>query len=157
MNPADDGASAVEGLHALRIQAESLARRREALSPFIADSASPEALREALHELQVHQIELEMQNEELRRMHLELDTGRARYFDLYDLAPVGYCTLSEKGMILEANFTAATLLGVNRGALVGQPVSRSAGTSSRQTRTSTTVAANTCWNRAIRSRSNCAW
>ena len=73
-----------------------------------------------LHELQVHQIELEMQNEELRRAHLELDAARERYFDLYDMAPVGYCTVSEPGLILQANFTAAALLGMARGALVGQ-------------------------------------
>ena len=77
-----------------------------------------------LHELRVHQIELEMQNEELRRAQAELDAARARYFDLYDLAPVGYCTLSEQGLILEANLTAATLLGVARGALVKQPFTR---------------------------------
>ncbi|OGV48144.1 MAG: hypothetical protein A2X49_16085 [Lentisphaerae bacterium GWF2_52_8] len=77
-----------------------------------------------LHELQVHQIELEMQNEELRWAQTELDAARARYFDLYDLAPVGYCTISEQGLILEANLTAATMLGVARGALVKQPISR---------------------------------
>ena len=77
-----------------------------------------------VHELQVHQIELEMQNEELRRAQVELDAARARYFDLYDLAPVGYCTISEEGLILEANLTAATLLGVARGALVKQPITR---------------------------------
>ena len=72
----------------------------------------------------MHQIELEMQNEELRRAQVELDAARARYFDLYDLAPVGYCTVSEEGLILEANLTAATLLGVARGALVKQPLTR---------------------------------
>jgi PAS domain-containing protein len=64
-----------------------------------------------LHELRVHQIELEMQNEELRQAQALLDTERARYFDLYDLAPVGYCTLSETGLILQSNLAAATLLG----------------------------------------------
>ena len=73
-----------------------------------------------LHELRVHQIELEIQNEEMRRMQRELEAARARYFDLYDLAPVGYCTVSEKGLILEANLTAATLLGLARGKLVRQ-------------------------------------
>jgi PAS domain S-box-containing protein len=65
-----------------------------------------------------------MQNEELRTAQAEIEAGRARYFDLYDLAPVGYCTLSEKGLIMEANLTAATLLETNRGALIKQPISR---------------------------------
>ena len=77
-----------------------------------------------LHNLRVHEIELEMQNEDLRRAQVELDAVRARYFDLYDLAPVGYVTLSEHSLILEANLTAATLLGVPRGALVKQPFPR---------------------------------
>ncbi len=55
----------------------------------------------------MHQIELEMQNEELQRSQTELENARARYFNLYDLAPIGYVTLSEKGLILEANLTAA--------------------------------------------------
>lgn len=77
-----------------------------------------------LHELQVHQIELEMQNEELLRAHAELDTAKARYFDLYDLAPVGYCTLNEQGLILEANLAAAALLGVARSGLAAKPLHR---------------------------------
>jgi PAS domain S-box-containing protein len=88
------------------------------------DTLSPEVARRALHELRVHQIELEMQNEELRRAQEELEVSRARYFDLYDLAPVAYFTLSEEGLILEANLTAAKLLGVTRGALVKQHLSR---------------------------------
>jgi len=84
---------------------------------------SPGQAREVLHELRVHQIELEMQNEELRRAQEALEASRARYFDLYDLAPVGYVTLSEKGMILEANLTAADLLGIKRGALTKELLS----------------------------------
>ena len=85
---------------------------------------SPDATRHMLHELRVHQIQLEMQNEELRRTQEELNASRTRYFDLYDLAPVGYCTACEQGHILEANLTAATLLGLARTALVKQPISR---------------------------------
>ena len=55
---------------------------------------------------------------ELRKIRADLDAAQARYFDLYDLAPVGYCTLSEKGMFLEANLTAITLLVCSANALV---------------------------------------
>ena len=77
-----------------------------------------------LHELRVHEIELEMQNEELRDAHLALVLARDRYFDLYDLAPVGYCTINGFGLIKEANLTAASLFGIARGALIKQPISR---------------------------------
>ena len=84
---------------------------------------SPEAMQKIVHQLQVHQIELEMQNEELRSTQFELETARLRYFDLYDLAPVGYCTLSEHGLILEANLMAATLFDTSRSDLVNKPIS----------------------------------
>src|SRR5660397_107363 len=108
----------------LRRQAEEIARGKDAQSPEDLEVLSPEATRQTLHELRVNQIELEMQNKEVRRAQTELDAARTRYFDLYNLAPVGYCTLSEPGlMILEANLTTRTLLGVARGALVEQPIS----------------------------------
>jgi chemotaxis family two-component system sensor kinase Cph1 len=107
----------------LREQSEEIASGKAILSPEKIETLSPEENRRALHELYVHQIELEMQNEELRRAQSELDEMRARYFDLYDLAPVGYCTISEKGQIQEANLTAATLLGETRSGMVKQPFS----------------------------------
>jgi PAS domain S-box-containing protein len=107
----------------LRLQAETIARENAVRLPEDLEAMSPEAVRQALHELRVHQIELEMQNEELRRTQLELEDARARYFDLYDLAPVGYCTIGENWLIQEANLTIATLLGVSRHALVKSRVS----------------------------------
>jgi len=78
---------------------------------------SAEELNRVVSDLRIHQIELEMQNEELKRMQLVLDISRARYFDIYDLAPVGYLILTEKGLISEANLTAANMLGLSRGTL----------------------------------------
>ena len=84
----------------------------------------PADVQRIVYELQVHQIELEMQNDELRRTQQELDSAREKYFDLYDLAPVGYFSVSENGLILEANLTAAVMLGKERSHLVGQPLAR---------------------------------
>ncbi len=108
----------------LRRRAEEIARRKVAQLPGNLEAPGPEETQQMLHELQVHQIELEMQNEELRRVQAELEASRVRYFDLYDRAPVSYCTLSEKGLILEANLTTVSLLGVPRGKLVRQPITR---------------------------------
>ncbi|WP_243366388.1 PAS domain-containing hybrid sensor histidine kinase/response regulator [Fundidesulfovibrio soli] len=102
-----------------RAEAQAMASKTE-----LGNDPSPEGMRRALHELQVHQIELQMQNEELRRAQLELDALRARYFDLYDLAPVGYITLSAERLILEANLTFTALLGLPRGELINKPLNR---------------------------------
>lgn len=77
-----------------------------------------------LQELRVHQMELEMQNEHLRRFQAEVEAWHAKYFALYDLAPVGYCTLSNTGLILQANMTATQMLGVTRSELIRKPLSR---------------------------------
>ena len=79
----------------LRRRAEDVFQEKAAGMPGNLEALSPDEVRQMLHELRVHQIELEMQNEELRRAQAELDASRARYFDLYDLAPVGYFTLNE--------------------------------------------------------------
>jgi PAS domain S-box-containing protein len=83
---------------------------------------SPEQIDRLVHELRVHQLELEMQNEQLRQTQLELEVARDQYADLYEFAPVGYITLNEQGVILAANLTAATLLGVERASLIRQPL-----------------------------------
>ncbi|MDX1725727.1 MAG: EAL domain-containing protein [Pseudomonas sp.] len=85
---------------------------------------SPEAVQQALHELRVHQVELEMQNEELRHAQAKIEDAKERYFDLYDLAPVGYLTLSMQGSILQANLTSTHLLEVVRAELIKQPLTR---------------------------------
>ncbi len=109
--------------HALRHRAEEIVRGIAAQSPDAGERMSAQEARQTLQELRVHQVELEMQKVELRRTQAELIAERRRYFDLYDLAPVGYCTVSEGGLILEVNFTAATLLAVAWGALAKQPIS----------------------------------
>ncbi len=108
----------------LRKQAEDIAEEKITISSETPPPLSAEEVQQSLHELQVHQIELEMQNEEMHQAQIELELARKRYFDLYDLAPVGYITVSEQGLLLEANFTAAALLGEDRVALVQQPISR---------------------------------
>ncbi len=108
----------------LRRRAEEVNRGSAPHPPENLESLSADEIRRIFHELQVHQIELEMQNEELSRAQVELDATRARYFDLYDMAPVGYCTISENGLIQEANLKAASILGVARGALVRERLSR---------------------------------
>jgi PAS domain-containing protein len=73
-----------------------------------------------LHELQVHQIELEMQNAELQEARNKVETLLETYTDLYDFAPVGYFSVDEQGLILEVNLTGAALLGIERSRLINR-------------------------------------
>lgn len=105
---------------------EDLRRRAESLVHRLASDEdvsdlSAEDIKNVVHELQVHQTELELQNEELRRAQLELEDSRDKYADLYDYAPVGYFTLDNNGLILEANLSGAHLVGYDRAVLIRKP------------------------------------
>jgi PAS domain S-box-containing protein len=108
----------------LRRRAETLVEEDPRAVPTELKGLSLDKVRRMFHELQVHQIELEMQNEELRQARAELEASHERYFDLFDLAPVGYFTLTEDTLILEANLTGGKLLGVTRSDLLGRPFTR---------------------------------
>ena len=108
----------------LRKQAEALAEQNAAQSSERIAPLSPEATKQTLHDLRVHQIELELQNEELRRAQIELDIEKGRYFDLYEQSPVGYITVSDKGLVLEANLTIASIMGVERRNLINRSISQ---------------------------------
>jgi PAS domain S-box-containing protein len=86
-------------------------------------SISPADAERLVQELQMHQIELEMQNEELKRAQTEIAESREKYVGLYDFAPVGYFSFDRKGVIAEANLTGASLVGVERTRLIGRPFS----------------------------------
>ncbi len=99
--------------------------RRRALQRLAADpppGGDETDVRRLLHELQVHQVELELQNEELQRARAETEAMLLDYTELYEQAPVGYLTLDRDGRILQANPAAATLLGTARDRLVDSPL-----------------------------------
>jgi PAS domain-containing protein len=79
---------------------------------------SPQEMAVILHDLRVHQIELEMQNAELRKVQLELDESRADHLDFFDFAPAGYCTVSKDGLILRGNFWISNQFAVQRRSLM---------------------------------------
>ena len=108
----------------LRMQAETQLRPAADPPPPPTGDLSRAAMVRLLHDLQVHEVELNLQNEELRHSQAELGAARAHYFEFYDLAPVGYVTVSAAGMILEVNLTLATLLGVARAKLLNTPLAR---------------------------------
>ncbi len=103
------------GRHGLRAKAEARLTR----DPKVEASSQPSSA--LLHELQVHQIELEMQAEELRLDRIQLAKAHERIVDLYDFAPVGYLTLDAKGVITAANLTSTTFLGIERKDLLRRP------------------------------------
>jgi PAS domain-containing protein len=104
----------------LRMKAERLMR----VTPREVAQLPLKDVEQLVQELQVHQIELEMQNDELLRAQMELEKLRGRYTDLYDLAPAAYLTLSANQEILEANLSAGHLLGVERSKLIHQEFTR---------------------------------
>jgi PAS domain S-box-containing protein len=110
----------VAGHETLRARAEVILRH----SATDVRRMSAEEIQRLVHDLQVHQIELQMQNEELRRAQMELAQTRDSFNDLYDSAPVAYLTLDAGALILEANLIAATLFGLERRGLVGKPFFR---------------------------------
>ncbi len=107
----------------LRARAEAEFRRRAGEGPGPGASPGRDETQHVIHDLQVHEIELEMQNDELRRAYDALDAARARLADLYDMAPIGYVTIGAGGIIREANLKAASMLGVDRSGMMGKPLS----------------------------------
>ncbi|HKJ87016.1 MAG TPA: GAF domain-containing protein, partial [Gammaproteobacteria bacterium] len=101
---------------------EDLIARLGSLEAAMRSEATPQDYRRMLYELQVHQIELEMQNREMRELRTRLEASRDLYVDLYDSAPVAYVTLNGEGLVLSSNLTAARLLGTDRESLGGKPL-----------------------------------
>jgi len=102
-------------------QVDELRRRAEERLEYknhLAAEISPSEANKLIHELRVHQIELEMQNDELRQAQEIIEKSHSRYIDLYDFAPIGYLTLDRLGFIKEANLTAARQLQVERTRLI---------------------------------------
>ena len=107
----------------LRKRAEEALQERR-LDNLESTELSKEEMHRLIHEIQVHQIELEMQNDELRRQQNEIEESRNKYSHLYDFAPVGYFTVKKQGMIEQVNLTGAALLGIERQFLIGKPLTR---------------------------------
>jgi len=108
-----DGIDDSDAKQKLRRRAEARIKQEQELT----SDSSPENQSRLIHELQVHQIELEMQNEELRHSQATAQDLYQRFQDLYDFAPVCYLTLDRSGKILEANLAAASFLGMERAVL----------------------------------------
>jgi len=113
-NPEKKKPDTPDNIRSLRDDAEEHLTRTPKSSPNL-KGQTPEQL---IHELQVHQVELETQAEELIKSKLALEESRDKFLDLYDFAPVGYLTLNDKALVTEANLACATLLGVDRSKLI---------------------------------------
>ncbi|MBC6609937.1 PAS domain S-box protein [Hymenobacter sp. BT507] len=125
--PQDDSRAKL-ALSALRQRAEE--RRQLTTRP--APAGTPAEVRQLVQELQVHQIELEMQYEELLLAQVEAEKSRAQYVDLYEFAPVGYCTIAVDGQLQQLNLRASQLLGAPRQQLVGRRLTLFVEMSSRE-------------------------
>jgi PAS domain-containing protein len=106
-----------DSVSTLRKEAESrlvkLASQKDAVVHDLQNWLTKKYADEVMHELQIHQIELELQNEELRQTQVLLEESRDNYFDLYEFAPIGYFTLTMEGVISNCNFTGAELLHIS--------------------------------------------
>ncbi|MGD9823301.1 PAS domain-containing protein [Desulfobacter sp.] len=112
-----------DSAYELRCRAEKKIKKTRLL-PGDLTTLSREEIYELIHELEVHKVELEMQNDELCATQEELEFSRKSYSDLYEFAPVGYFVVKKNGVIINANLTAATLLGQPRGNLINKPISK---------------------------------
>jgi PAS domain S-box-containing protein len=110
----NNGSKKEQGVKKLRNRAQNSLRKKSG----DLGNSPVEDVQKLIQELRVHQIELEMQNDELRKAQMELSESRDRYSDLYDFAPIGYFTLDEKGLIAEVNLAGADLLGCERASLM---------------------------------------
>jgi len=111
----------------MRNKTSSLYQRAEAFlntHPERVKKISTKNVKKLVEDLHIHQIELEIQNEELRLAHQELEASRNKYSELYEFAPVGYVTVSEKGIVLEANLSFTSMVDIERSKLVGMPLSQ---------------------------------
>src|SRR5581483_12012816 len=102
---------------------ESMSKEELVLALRARDEGSG-GIEQLLHDLRLHQAELEMEIQELRSSRQLLEESRARFASLYDFAPLAFCTVDRQGRVLEANLTAAALVGVDRGSLIGRPLSQ---------------------------------
>jgi PAS domain S-box-containing protein len=119
MNKPDHSAASPIDPYAAMRNLRERAEHRRLVTESLPSTATPEVQR-LVQELQVHQIELEMQYEELLMLQAEVERSRLQYVDLYDFAPVGYCTLAANGTLLQLNLRTSQLLGEDRQRLLGR-------------------------------------